>query len=62
MKLRWWVVGTVAVLVGGAFVLKHFVDNREKLLHIVDNDNGKKFGVAPSEVPEKEFDEADFLS
>jgi hypothetical protein len=61
MKLSWWIVGTVAVVAGGVFVLKHFVDNKEELLPSMNNESEKKIGEFPSENPETEFDGSDFL-
>ena len=61
MKLRWWIVGTVAVVAGGMLVLKHFVDNKEKLLPFIGNENGENISEFPPENPETEFDGSDFL-
>ncbi len=62
MKLRWWIVGTIAVVAGGVLVLKHFADNKDRFLHFADNENEKNFGGFPPEIHESEFDGADFLT
>jgi hypothetical protein len=61
MKLRWWILGTAAAITGAVFVVKHFVDDKTKMLHFIDSGNEKNFGAFPPEIPETEFDGADFL-
>ena len=62
MKLRWWLVGALAVATGSVLVLRHILDEKRKNLHFIDNDNGKNFGEFPPEIPESEFEEVDFLA
>jgi hypothetical protein len=62
MKLRWWLVGIVAVAAGGMFMIKHFVDNKKTFLPFVDNTNEKSFGTFPHEILETEFDDTEYLA
>jgi hypothetical protein len=62
MKLRWWVVGFVAVAAGSMFMIKHFVDVKKTFSPLIDNNNEKSFGSFAHENPETEFDDADFLT
>jgi hypothetical protein len=62
MKLRWWLVGTGA-LVGGSVLILGWWLKRNGLLHFVDSDEGEKnFGAFPPEIPESEFEGFDFLA
>jgi len=60
MKLRWWIVGTVAVAVSGVFVMKHFVESKEKYLSHI-HDNQKNFDESPADIYESEFEGTEFL-
>jgi hypothetical protein len=62
MKLRWWVVGVIAVAAGSIFMIKHLVDNKKTPLNFVDNNNEKKYARFPNEIFETEFDDADYLA
>jgi hypothetical protein len=62
MKLRWWVVGIVAVAAGSMFMIKHLEDNKKTFLKSVDNNNEKSFGRLPNEIRETEFNDAVFLA
>jgi hypothetical protein len=62
MKLRWWVVGIVAVAAGGMFMIKHLVDNKKTFFNFVDNNNEKRFNRFPNEILETEFDDTDFVA
>jgi hypothetical protein len=62
MKLRWWIVGIVAVAASSMFMIKHLVDNKKTFLPFVDNNNENSFGKFPHEMLETEFDDADFLA
>lgn len=62
MKLRWWVVGIVAVAAGGMFMIKHLVDTRKTFFNFVDKNNEKTFGIYPGEILETEFDDTDFVA
>jgi hypothetical protein len=62
MKLRWWVVGIVAVAAGGMFMIKHLVDTKKTFFNFVENNNEKNFGRLPSEILETEFDDTDFVA
>jgi hypothetical protein len=61
MKLRWWILGTMAALAGSMIVLKHFGDNRNEAIGNVDGDNGKNISEASSVIPESDSEEIDFL-
>jgi hypothetical protein len=62
MKLRWWVVGIVAVAAGSMFMIKHFIENKKAFFNFVDNNNEKSFSKFPHEILETEFDDTDFLA
>jgi hypothetical protein len=62
MKLRWWIIGGMAILTGGIFVLKHFVENKDKALDHINDDNEKIFSEVTSGIPESGFEEIDFLT
>jgi hypothetical protein len=62
MKLRWWVVGIVAVAAGGMFMIKHLVDTKKTFFNFVDNNNEKSFSRVPNEILETEFDDTDFVA
>ena len=61
MKLRWLVVGIIAVTAGSIFMIKHLVDNKKTFLPFVDNNNEKSYGKFLYEILETEFDDADYL-
>ena len=62
MKLRWWIVGTIAAVAGGVLVIKALSENKENYLHFVDNDNEKNYGEFPADIHESEFEGTDFLT
>ena len=62
MKLRWWVVGIVAVAAGSMFMIKHLVDNKKSFSPFFDNYNEKSFDKFPHEILETDFDNADYLA
>ncbi|MGD1046501.1 MAG: hypothetical protein ABR936_14425 [Bacteroidota bacterium] len=62
MKLRWWVIGIVAVAAGSMFMIKHLVDNKKTFLPFVDNNDEKSFGKFPHEILGTEFDDVDYLA
>lgn len=62
MKLRWWVVGIFTVAAGSMFIIKHLVDNKKTFFPFVNNNNEKSFGKFPYEIPETEFDDANYLA
>jgi hypothetical protein len=62
MKLRWWVVGIVAVAAGGMFMIKHLVDTKKTFFNFVDKKNEKSYGRFPNEIHETEFDDTDFVA
>jgi hypothetical protein len=62
MKLRWWVVGSIAVVAGGVFMIKHLVDSKKTDLNYVENTNEKSIGTFPHEIHDTDFDGIDFLA
>ncbi len=63
MKIRWWMVGSLALVVGGILLVGRVLSVRERALHFVDGDGEEKnFGAFPPDIPETEFDGADFLT
>jgi hypothetical protein len=62
MKIRWWIVGIVAVAAGSMFMIKHLVENKKTISPFVDNNNEKSYGKFPHEIHETEFDGTDFLT
>jgi len=60
MKLRWWIIGTIAVIAGGALVMKHLTDLKDGFFQVADNDQEKKYSNYP--VDESEFEGTDFLA
>jgi len=61
MKLRWWIIGMVAVAAGSVFMIKHIVDNKKTDSPFVQNNNEKSDGAFPHEILETDFDDADFI-
>jgi len=61
MKLRWWIVGALAAVASGAFVLKHFTENKEKYLGLIDNNNEKNYNRFKTDTDKPEFEDTEFL-
>ena len=64
MRRDLWALSFVALLAAGAvFLLKHTKVERSATFRFVDNGSREKnFDAFPPEIPEYEFDEADFFS
>jgi hypothetical protein len=62
MKMRWWIVGIVAVAAGSVLMIKHLVDNKKTFLNFVDNTAEKSLVKFPLEILETEFDDVDFIA
>ncbi len=62
MKLRWWLLGTVAVAVGGAFLLSHVLGGKEPMFSFENDNEQKSLGEFPPVVPNSAFEEIDFLA
>ena len=63
MRFHWWTLGLVAAAVGGSLLLWRRFGPGEKCFHFVDEeDQSKNFGAFPPEIPETEFDGANFVS
>ena len=64
MKRDLWALSIVALLAAGAvLLLKHTRVERAATFRFVDNGSREKnFDAFPPEIPEYEFDEADFFS
>jgi hypothetical protein len=62
MKLRWWVVGIVAVAAGSMLIIKHLVDTKKTVLSIADSTHEKNFSRYSHEILDSDFDEIDYLA
>ncbi len=62
MKIQWWIIGAAAVAAGGWLVLRQLIRNKNHLLHFENESSEKNFGEFPPEIPETEFEGADFLA
>jgi hypothetical protein len=60
MKLRWLIVGTLAAVVGGVLVAKHFVD-KDRYIRFEDNDNETKYHESSADTYESQFEGTEFL-
>lgn len=63
MKMRWWMMGLIAVAVGGAvLLLRRSRKGENGVFHFVENEEAlKNFGAFPPDIPETEFDGVNFL-
>ena len=61
MKLRWWIIGTIAAVASGVLVIKHITEDKEKYLRLVDNNNEKNCDEIPSDIYDSEFEGTEFL-
>ena len=61
MKLRWWIAGTIAAVASGILVMKHFAEDKEKYLRLVDNNNEKNCDEIPLDIYGSEFEGTEFL-
>jgi hypothetical protein len=59
MKLRWWVLGAVAVA-GGIFALKHFTESKNNNVDFVDNGNQNYYDKLSADISEADYQEIDF--
>lgn len=64
MKKNVLALGLVALIAAGAALLfRHTRVDKTNTFHFVDNGSRKKnFDAFPPEIPDEEFDEADFFS
>ena len=62
MKMRWLIVGIIAVAAGSILAFKHLVDNKKTFLNFVGNTTEKSLEKSPQEILETEYDEADFIA
>jgi hypothetical protein len=62
MKMRWWIVGIIAVAAGSMLMIKHLVDNKKTFLNFVGNTTEKSLEKSPLEILETEYDDADFIA
>lgn len=60
MKLRWWIMGVVAVVAGGILIVKHFLQEKTTLRFIHTGDENNFEELTPG-IPESEFEGSDFL-
>jgi hypothetical protein len=61
MKFRWWIVGTIAAVVSGVFVMKHFAESKAIYLRFVNNNNEKNYEEFSADIYESEFESTEFL-
>jgi hypothetical protein len=61
MKMRWWIVGTIAAVASGVLIFKHFAENKEKLLQSPQTDHEWNFGGSLTVSQESDFESSDFL-
>gem|GEM_PF-1120046 len=61
---KWWIFGlTALVLAGGVLILRQLKGSRPAFFSFSDTDDSfKNFGAFPPDIPESEFDEANFFS
>jgi hypothetical protein len=62
MKLRWWVVGFVAVAAGGIVMMKHLVEPKKSFLPYSDKSNENNAGKFSHELLDTELDEINFIA
>ncbi len=60
MKLRWWIVGTVAVLAGGILIVKHFSQDKKDLQY-AGNDHGANIEESQPENFDSELEVEEYL-
>lgn len=60
MKLRWWIMGAVAVVAGGILIVKHFLQEKT-ILHSINNEDENNFEELTPGILESEFEGTDFL-
>ena len=60
MKLRWWIVGTVAVLAGGILIVKHF-SLEKKNLQFAGNDRGAHIEESQPENSDPDYEVEEYL-
>lgn len=61
MKLRWWIVGAVAVFAGGILVINHLLQGKELNKLVEDSDNRNYSEFQPG-IPVSESEDVDFLT
>ena len=62
MKIRWWLIGGVALAVGGALLLSQFVSDKTQFVPAEDDEDAQSLGEFPPVVPDSPFAEIDFLA
>ncbi len=60
MKLRWWIVGTIAVLAGGILIVKHFSQDKKDLQY-AGNDRGANIEESQPENFDSDFEVEEYL-
>ena len=61
MKVRWWVVGIVAVVVGGIVMMKHFVEPRKTYLPYSSKNGEHSTGKISHKMPDTDLDDINFI-
>lgn len=62
MKIRWWLIGSVALAVGGALLISQLLSDKGRLLSMEEDDDFRSLGEFPPVVPNSDFEEIDFLA
>jgi predicted trehalose synthase len=62
MKIRWWLVGSVALAVGGALLLSQLLSDKGRIYSIDDGEDSQSLGEFPPVIPDSPFEEIDFLA
>jgi hypothetical protein len=62
MKIRWWLIGSVALTVGGALLISQLLSDKGRLLSMEDDEDSRNLGEFPPVVPNSTFEEIDFLA
>lgn len=62
MKIRWWLIGSVALAVGGALLISQLLSDKGRMLSMDEDEDTKSLGEFPPVVPDSPFEEIDFLA
>jgi hypothetical protein len=62
MKTPWLIIAAAAVAAGGWLVFRRLLNERSSLLHFESESGEKNFGEFPPDIPESEFEGADFFA
>ena len=62
MKMRWLIVGIIAVAAGSMLMIRHLVDSKKTFLNFIGYTTEKSLDKSPVEIHETEYDDADFIA